>query len=123
MIEWTISQELRLVRAHVVGRATPEHFTAYLAALTDAGAAPYRKLFSIVGDASVAAEDIPAIAALVLRFARGAARVGPLAIVVSNQQGNALADWFRSLASVERPVRVFQSEATAMAWLDGIAPP
>ena len=123
MIEWTISHERRLVSAIVIARATPEHFAAYLGAVDRAGAVAYRKLFSIVGDAHVAAQDVPAFAAHAVKQARGVSRVGPVAIVVATQESNALAEWFKSLATVERPVRVFQREATAMAWLDGIAPP
>lgn len=123
MIEWSISQDQRVVRATVIARATPAHFEAYLQAVNAAGAAAYRKLFAILADGHVAAQDVPAFAALVVKHARGVARVGPVAIVVATQESNALADWFKSLATVERPVRVFSAEATAIAWLDGIAPP
>ncbi len=123
MIEWTIVEQLRLVRAGVVGRATPEHFEAYLSAVDAAGAAPFRKLFSIAASSGIEARDIPAFAALVVRHGRGAGKVGPVAIVVASRETNLLADWFKSLASLERPVRIFQHESTALAWLDGIAPP
>ncbi|MBV9833584.1 MAG: hypothetical protein JO055_04210 [Alphaproteobacteria bacterium] len=123
MIEWTIDEQQHLVKARVVGNATPEHFEAYLSAITAANAAPYRKLFSIVGSSSVASGDIPAFAALVLKSGRNTSKIGPVAIVVASRETNLLADWFRSLASLERPVRIFQHESTAMAWLDGIAPP
>lgn len=123
MIEWTISEPQRLVKASVVGQARPEHFEAYLGAIAAAGAFPYRKLFSIAGSSGIDARDIPALAALVVKFGRVAGTVGPLAIVVASRETNLLADWFKSLASLERPVRIFQHESTAMAWLDGIAPP
>jgi hypothetical protein len=123
MIEWTISPDQRLVSATVIGRATPEHLEAYLSAISDAGAAPYRKIFRMPDRDAVDARDIPAFAALVVKYFRGVSKVGPLAIVVGSRQSNVVADWFKSLASLERPVRIFQHEATAMAWLDGIAPP
>ena len=123
MIEWTISDAQRLVSATIVGRATPEHFEAYLAAITGAGAMPYRKLFRLDGPDAIDSRDIPALAALVVKFGRVSDKVGPLAIVVAHRETNLLADWFKSLASLERPVRIFQRASTAMAWLDGIAPP
>lgn len=123
MIEWTISHERQLVSARVIERATPEHFESYLSAVNQAGAAGYRKLFSMTRQARVEAQDIPAFAALVRSHARGVAKVGPVAIVVGTDESNALADWFRSLATVDRPVRIFQGEGTAIAWLDGLAPP
>lgn len=123
MIEWTISDEQRLVRATVIGRVTQVHFEAYLAAISAAGAAPYRKLFHIADASAIAPQDIPAFAALVVEYGRGAGKVGPLAIVVAGRETNQLANWFKSLASLERPVRIFDRESTAMAWLDGIAPP
>jgi len=123
MIEWTISESRRLVSAGVVGRALPEHFDAYLSAITAAGAMPYRKLFRVGGPDAIDPKDIPALAALVVKYGRGSGKVGPLAIVVGSRESNLLADWFKSLASLERPVRIFQQDGTAMAWLDGIAPP
>jgi hypothetical protein len=123
MIEWTISAPRRLVEASVVGRALPEHFEAYLSAIDAAGAMAYRKLFRVGGPDAIAAHDIPALAALVVKHGRATGKVGPLAIVVGSREANLLADWFKSLASLERPVRIFQQDATAMAWLDGIAPP
>lgn len=123
MIEWTISDPQRLVRASVVGRARLEHFETYLSAIDAAGAMAYRKLFRVPDGDAIAAHDIPALAALVVKHGRGGGRVGPLAIVVASRETNLLADWFKSLASLERPVRIFQRESTAMAWLDGIAPP
>lgn len=123
MIEWTISEQLHLVRASAIGHATPEHLEAYLSAIATANAFAYRKLFIITESSDVAARDIPALAAQVVKYGRGAGKVGPLAIVVASRETNLLADWFRSLASLERPVRIFQGESTAMAWLDGIAPP
>lgn len=123
MIEWTILDSQRLVSARIVGRALPDHFDAYLSAITGAGAMPYRKLFRIGGSEAIDARDIPALAALVVKYGRGTGKVGPLAILVGSRESNVLADWFRSLASLDRPVRIFQQESTAMAWLDGIAPP
>ncbi|MBX3501325.1 MAG: hypothetical protein KF889_17945 [Alphaproteobacteria bacterium] len=123
MIEWTISQPRRLVSATVVGRALPEHFEAYIVAVDAAGAAPYRKLFRVMTADAVDPRDIPAIAAVVVKHGRSAAKVGPVAIVVNSRESNLLADWFKSLASLERPVRIFQQEGAALAWLDGIAPP
>ncbi len=123
MIEWTISEPQRLVSASIVGRALPEHFEAYLSAITAAGAMPYRKLFRVGGPDAIEAQDIPALAALVVKYGRDSGKVGPLAIVVGSRESNLLADWFKSLASLERPVRIFQQDGTAMALLDGIAPP
>jgi hypothetical protein len=123
MIEWTISAPLRLVSATTVGRALPEHFESYLSAIHAAQAMAYRKLFRVGGADAIDARDIPALAALVVKYGRGVEKVGPLAIVVGSRESNLLADWFKSLASLERPVRIFQSDATALAWLDGIAPP
>ena len=123
MIEWTISEEQRLVSATVVGRVTSEHFEAYLVAVNAAGAAPYRKLFDIADSSTITPQDIPAFAALVVKYGRGAGKVGPVAIVVASRESNLLADWFKSLASLKRPVRIFARKSTAMAWLDGIAPP
>jgi hypothetical protein len=123
MIEWTISSDQHLVRATVVGRVTAAHFEAYLSAVNAADAAPYRKLFDVADSSAIAPSDIPAFAALVVKYGRGAGKVGPVAIVVASREANLLADWFKSLASLERPVRIFQREGTAMAWLDGIAPP
>ena len=123
MIEWTISEPRRLVDATIIGRALPEHFEAYLSAVAAAGAMPYRKLFRVGGPDAIDARDIPALAALVVKHGRGSAKVGPLAIVVGSRESNLLADWFKSLASLDRPVRIFQQDVTAMAWLDGIAPP
>lgn len=123
MIEWTILPERRLVSATVIGRALPEHFDAYLADVTSSGAMPYRKMFRVGGPDAIDSRDIPALAALVVKYGRVSDKVGPLAIVVGSRESNLLADWFKSLASLERPVRIFQQESTALAWLDGVAPP
>ena len=121
MIEWKISDAERLVTVVVTGRVTEPAFEAYLAAVRDAGAAPYRKLFGIFDPFAFTPSEIPRLAALTVKYIAGGP-VGPLAVVVDAEATSALADWFRSLATLERPVQIFRSNHAARAWLDEIAP-
>ena len=121
MIEWTISHAHKLVSVAVTGRVTEQAFEAYLVALRDGGAGPYRKIFGIYDPFAFTPSDIPRFAALTVKYISGGP-VGPLAVVVDAKTTNALAEWFRSLASMDRPVRIFRTQHDARLWLDGIAP-
>lgn len=121
MIEWSISDEAKLVTVAVTGRVTEQAFERYIVALRDAGAGPYRKLFAISDPFAFTPSDIPRFAALTVKYISGGP-VGPLAVVVDAETTSALAEWFRSLATMDRPVRIFDTQHAALMWLDEVAP-
>src|SRR5690348_2574790 len=85
-LRWTISEERRLVVATAEGEVTSRDLTDYMAALQDARAFPYAKLFDVTRLAN-AIEDrtLRGLGDMVHRH--GAMdRLGPIAIVVSTEE-------------------------------------
>jgi hypothetical protein len=119
-LDWKIDSRTRLVTVVADGLVTRADVDSYLDAVDGAGALAYRKLFD--GTAGVVAMEAEELFAVGARFRSYHDRpVGPLAIVITEAQSEAVARLLGILASADRPMRIFASRLTARRWLDGLA--
>ncbi|MFO1081249.1 MAG: hypothetical protein U1E23_11575 [Reyranellaceae bacterium] len=89
----------------------------YFAALTEAGAMPYAKLFDARRlDSRLTDEDMAALAGAVRANAEFDPR-GPIAAVATTPQARAAIERFKALGGARRPIEIFETVEGAKAWL------
>ena len=115
-LTYAIHHPNRLVTAVVEGAFIRRDVEQYLADIFAAGCGPYAKLFDIARAGNLLpSEDMRAIGAGI-RILGAMGPMGPLAIVTSNTL-RPTAETFVSYASASRPIRLFDGEGEARAWL------
>jgi hypothetical protein len=121
-IHSTFSHTRRLVIAIAKGDVLPAEVLDYLDRLDKGGARPYGKIFDVTAiETPFSPDSIKAFAELV-RERELEGPVGPVAIVVGNEEGLAKARLFAATASVRRPIRIFRDQHEARKWLDRMEP-
>jgi len=114
----TILPRLRLVIAEAKGRCDRADVERYFADVRDAGAGAFGKLFDISeADLQITLHDVGDF----LKFTKSniqSGQAGPLAFVVADEAGRALALPFLSIPGVERAGEIFEDRAQARRWLD-----
>jgi hypothetical protein len=120
-IDLEISHEDRLVIAHV-GDVGPQDFEHYFAALTAAGAMPYRKIIDLsASPLLVRGADVKALTERVNVYA-GSGALGAIAVVVTTDMAVYASEAYAARVKAERPFRLVDSLAQARAWLDEVDP-
>lgn len=118
-LEWKIDDVQRRVTVTARGSFTSREIFEYLAALQEARALPYSKLFDVTEfTGSMTEQAIRAIGEAVARHGSLDKTLGPLALVVGNPEHLSLAEHYVSSAPVKRPVRIFRDVEEARRWLD-----
>ena len=116
-LTWTIDPVERLVTAVANGDVTRDEVDAYLTALGEADAYPYRKLFDgSRGDTRMGPDDLLSLGVR-MRALHGTGPMGALAVVVPERHAELLARVLGMLATAERPMRVFADVALARKWI------
>lgn len=99
------------------GVVTLGDFQEYLAALKKENALPFPKIFiATEGRSGMSDDDRKELAVLLTNFLEMEG-LGPFAVVAGSQRNSELAEAFKSLASVKRPMRLFPDIHAARKWL------
>ena len=115
-LHWTICKAERLVIAVARGDVSSRELFEYMTELQEASAFAYSKIF----DASAASDSIGddtlrSLAGMVQQHA-ALRPVGPIAVVVANDEIQAKAEVYASVA-VGRPIRIFRDQEEARRWI------
>jgi hypothetical protein len=117
-LHWTISHPNRLVVAVAKETVTLDDIRNYLDEVVVEGTMGYRKIFDMThGDPQLSDDDMMQLGARIRAYA-STGRMGPLAIVASTDEAYERARLFSTLASVDRPLKIFRELHTARKWLD-----
>ncbi len=116
-LQWKVSPLERMVVCVSEGVVTLDDFRAYLAALKREKALPFPKIFvATQGKSGMNDGDREKLAALLTSFLE-IDGLGPFAVVAGSKRNDGLAEVFRSLATVRRPMRLFPDIHAARKWL------
>ena len=117
-LQWTVSHPAKLVIALAKGQVSEAEAQRYFADLVGQRALPYRKLFQL--DGSTTMLDTLMIDSFVAAVSDPQARasLGPIAIVVDDEDAARKAQRFAAGAIAERPLRIFRDGREARRWLD-----
>ncbi|UYN96124.1 MAG: hypothetical protein KIT25_04030 [Enhydrobacter sp.] len=109
----------RMIVGKTEGEVKLGDLDGYFDAVIKARAIGYRKIFDATGGTSaLTAADVDAFRKRMQSFvARGNGRVGPFAVVAGPQRHERLADICRTVASADRPMRIFSDIFAARQWL------
>lgn len=116
-IQMEIFHPDRLVLGVGRGDITAAEYAKFLADIVQSGVVHYRKIIDVTAASSstVGQEELLAFDA---RFkAYSTERRGPIAIVADPQRNGSIAQAFKAITSVDRPVEVFRSIHDARKWL------
>jgi hypothetical protein len=117
-LNWTISHPHRLVTVVAEGDVTREEIEQYLDGVVTSGALAYRKIFDATNGGIVTDSNDMMILGARIRAYPAFGRLGPLAIVATNDRSRWQARLFLQLAEVDRPIKIFRSAGAARKWLD-----
>ena len=116
-LHWTIDSKAKLLTAVAEGDVTRDEFEAYLDMIDQAGLHTYRKLFDgIHAEPSMGAENIMAMGVR-MRASHQVHPVGPLAVVVAEDNIAMVSRVLGMLAAASRPMRVFHEPGPAHDWI------
>ncbi|UYN96708.1 MAG: hypothetical protein KIT25_07190 [Enhydrobacter sp.] len=119
-IHLTISHPTRLVVAIAKETLTLKDIELYLDEVVVKEAMGYRKIFDLShAEVALGDNDIMQLGARISAYAV-TARMGPLAIVAATPEAVARARLFTTLASAERPIKIFGELHEARRWLDSV---
>lgn len=114
----TILPRLQLVIAEAKGRCDRADVERYFANVRDGGAGAFGKLFDMSeADLQITLHDVGDF----VRFTRSniqSGQAGPIAFVVADEAGRALALPFLDIPGVDRQGAIFEDRAEARRWLD-----
>ena len=100
------------------GEVTLKDLEGYFDAVTEARAVHYRKIFDSTNGTSVLSDDdVKILKARMTSFVEQG-RVGPFAIVAGSQRNDRLTKICQTVASADRPMRVFRDIHSARLWLE-----
>jgi hypothetical protein len=116
-LRWRISPLEHLVICEAEGVVTLTDILLYYEALDRAGAFPVQKIFvATTGTSGLSPSEVVQLARQIsVLGARGP--LGDVAIVAGASRDNKLAEIFRTLAAVNRPLRMFATIHQARRWL------
>ncbi len=116
-LHWTIDTNHARVTATAEGPVTRADFEAYMAAVEQAGALGYLKLFDgTSGTLGMTGEELLAIGVKFRSFHDRP--VGALGVVLPGDRQEAVKRILGILASADRPMRLFKTVRAAEHWLD-----
>jgi hypothetical protein len=118
-LQWTISPQQRLVLAVAKGEVTPAEFGRYIAAIDEAGAVGYAKLFDVSGLTGSLGDALLQTVARAVEMKATQESLGPIAIVASNGS-SAQAHFYAHAATVDRPLKIFSDLDEARRWLESM---
>ena len=121
-LNWTIDHDQRLVTARAEGMISSEDIKAYLQSVATEGGMPYPKLFDISeADSALTVADLQALGRSIRQYAvDGYGPLGPLAIIVGQEQSHFQAAFFADASPTNRPLRIFRDARQAREWLVGL---
>lgn len=117
-LQWTISHPQRLVLAVAKGEVAPHEFSNYLAAIDDAKASGYRKMFDITGLTGELGDSLLRSVGRAVQERAREVTIGPIAIVATSDEAYFQAVAYADFAKVDRPLRIFRELHEARRWLD-----
>jgi hypothetical protein len=120
-LHWTISHPQRMVLAVAKGQVAPHEFGDYIAAVDEAKASSYAKLFDITGLTGDLGEALLKSVARAVQNSAAKGPLGPIAIVASSDRAFFQAQLYAQEASVARPLKIFRELHEARRWLDGLS--
>ena len=116
-LRWTIDARDRLVTTVAEGAVTRHDIEKLVAAVDEAGAHDYRKLFDgSRADSSMSAEDMLAVGGMFRSF-HARASMGALALVLPASSAENFGRLLGTLAAADRPLRIFEKIAPARRWI------
>ena len=119
-LTWSISHEDKLVTVSVGSQLRVEDVQACFAAITEAGAIPYRKMVDLtLAPLLLGLAGIRAITQRVSKVPEGVRR-GPAAFVVTSELAREMVATFDHQMGVDRPLAMFRTAAEARRWLDSL---
>ena len=117
-VQWTVSHPTRLVIAVAKDDLRLKDIEDYLDGVVAANALSYRKIFDTTGAMmNLSEDDLMALGARIRAYI-AIGRIGPLAIVASNDKSYGQARMFMALAEADRPIKIFRELHAARHWLD-----
>jgi len=120
-LQWTVSHPAKLVIASAKGDVSETEVQRYFVDLLAQNALPYRKLFRVGAGTTTLDTLMISNFAATMRDPKAAAHLGPLAIVVDDEDASRKARKFAAGAIAERPLRIFTEAHEARRWLDTFA--
>lgn len=119
-LHWTIDPQQRLATATAEGDVTRADIETFHEELRQAGGFAYRKLFDAArGTFVMDSQDLMALGVR-LRTSHDEGPIGPLAVVVSDEQFEKAAQVLGMLAAADRKMRVFHQLGQARKWIDSL---
>jgi hypothetical protein len=116
-LQWKVSHLDHMVICVSEGVVTLGDFQEYLAALKKENALPFRKIFiATEGRSGMSVDDRKKLAVLLTNFLETEG-LGPFAVVAGVKRNSELAEVFKSLSTVRRPMRLFPDIHAARKWL------
>ncbi len=116
-LHWVIDSRAELVTIVAEGPIVAADAHAYIDAVVGAGALAYRKLYDGLGGTyAMPAEELLELGARFRSY--HSQRMGPVALVLTEDQREVLSRLLGVLASADRPLRLFKTRAQARRWLD-----
>jgi hypothetical protein len=116
-LSWKIAPLERMVVCTAEGTATLSDMLAYFRTLDQAGAFPLQKIFiATAGASGLSREDI-GVLANELQSRRKTSPFGEVAVVAGASRNAQLADIFRMLSQVDRPLFLCATIHDARRWL------
>jgi hypothetical protein len=122
VLKWSISHDDRLVVFEVTEELRAEEIQSALTAIVAEGALPYRKLVDArFAPLTLGGTDIRWMSSITDSAAKNIT-LGPAAFVSGLDFAADIIEHFNRRMGTDRPLRIFRDIASAMQWLDEIAP-
>jgi hypothetical protein len=116
-LSWKIAPLEQMVICTAEATVMLPDMLAYFTALDQAGAFPYQKIFiATAGVSGLSREDLDVVARE-LQSRRKRGRFGEVAVVAGASRNNGLANIFRTLSRVDRPLFICATIHDARRWL------
>jgi hypothetical protein len=117
-LTWKIDAENQLMTGVGEGDITRAEVDAFLDAMDNGGAMPFRKIFEArFATTTMAPENILALGARMRGYHATGANMGPLALVLPPDKVELVQRVIGMLAIADRPMKVFTSTLAARRWL------
>jgi O-methyltransferase involved in polyketide biosynthesis len=116
-LAWKIARLEQMVVCTSEGTVTLSDMQSYFRALDEAGAFPYQKIFVATAGVSMLSRDDVQTVASELQSRRRTGHFGEVAVVAGAARNNQLADIFRMLSQVDRPLYLCRTIHEARQWL------
>lgn len=115
---WRIESQTQRVTITADGEFTRADVERYLKAIEGSGAVTWSKLFDgRFSRSAMSQEDMLALGVIFRRY-HVSGPVGPLAVVVADDQVDRVSRLLGILATADRPMRVFRNLEPARRWID-----